>query len=206
MDYSLAPSWGWVDFEDTLRIFTRYPLDTSGRLVVASDGSLTRLLETLYLSTIEVEIKGQKVGGIGKDMADYLGVEASSEAIIRDAWLVTPLSGVKGKERLVYAHSVFLLQGLNKGFLERLKRGEEPLGHLLRTHNLFTLRDNWQIAVILCGSIARDLGLLQDTRFWARRYRLFTNPSPGGGEVQGGLPIVTVAIMEVFSPKILASP
>jgi len=200
MDYSLAPSWGWVDFEDTLRLFTRYPLDPSGRLVVASDGSLTRLLETLYLSTIEVEIMDQKVGGIGKDMADYLGVDASSEAIIRDAWLV------KGKERLVYAHSVFLLQGLDKGFLERLKGGEEPLGHLLRTHNLFTLRDNWQIAVILCGSIARDLGLLQDTRFWARRYRLFTNPSPGGGEVQGGLSVVTAAIMEVFSPKMLASP
>lgn len=199
MDYSLAPSWGWVDFEDTLRLFTRYPLDPSGRLVVASDGSLTRLLETLYLSTIEVEIKDQKVGAIGKDMADYLGMDVSSEAIIRDAWLV------KGRERLVYAKSTFLLQGLNKRFLERLKRGEEPLGHLLRTHNLFTLRDNWQIAVILCGSIARDLGLPQDTRFWARRYRLFTNPSPGG-EVQEGLPLVTAAIMEVFSPKILANP
>lgn len=199
MDYSLTPSWGWVDFEDTLRLFTRYPLDPSGRLVVASDGSLTRLLETLYLSTIEVEIKEQKVGAIGKDMADYLGMDASSEAIIRDAWLV------KGKERLVYARSTFLLQGLNKRFLERLKRGEEPLGHLLRTHNLFTLRDNWQIAVILCRSIAGDLGLPQDTRFWARRYRLFINPS-AGGEAQEGLPLVTAAIMEVFSPKILANP
>ncbi|MBI5892429.1 MAG: chorismate lyase [Deltaproteobacteria bacterium] len=193
MEYNLAPLPNyrqWFKFEEAIDLFSRLSMAMPERLLLSSDGSLTRLLESVYLSPIEVEVKNQKTEQIDAAAADYLGVSSNQDAVIRDIWLT------KGRQRLVYANSVFPTSGLDKGFLEKLIRGYEPLGHLLRSHNFLTLRDNWEIGIIQCPDAALDLSIPIDTPLWARRYRLLANPLTTGNGI-------TAAIMEIFSPDVL---
>lgn len=194
MKYNLAQISGysrWFRFEETLDLFSKVSMEPAERLILSSDGSLTRLLESLYLFPVEVEIKNHKLGHIENVIAEYLGVEPKQDAIIRDIWL-------KGDgKRLVYAQSIFLGADLDKDFLDKLIKGDEPLGHLLRNHSLLTLRDKWEIGIVQCPEVASDLSIPSDTYLWARRYRLLANPLTGSG--------ITAAIMEVFSPEVIRS-
>lgn len=192
MNYNLAQISGygqWFRFKETLDLFSKVSVEPAERLLLSSDGSLTRLLESLYLFPIEVEVKNHKIELIENVIAEYLSVSPKQDAITRDIWLK------KDRKRLVYAHSVFLSAGQSKDFLDKLIKGDEPLGRLLRSYNLLTLRDNWEISVIQCREIADDLGVPSDTPMWARRYRLLANPVSGSG--------ITAAIMEIFSPDVV---
>ena len=192
MNYNLAQISGygrWFRFEETLDLFSMVYVEPAERLLLSSDGSLTRLLESLYLFPVEVEIKNHRMELIENVIAEYLSVSPEHDAITRDIWLK------KDGKRLVYAHSVFLCAGQSKDFLDKLIKGDEPLGHLIRNYNLLTLRDNWEIGVIQCREIADDLGVPSDTAMWARRYRLLANPVSGSG--------ITAAIMEVFAPDVI---
>ncbi|MBI5682283.1 MAG: chorismate lyase [Deltaproteobacteria bacterium] len=192
MNYNLAHVSGysrWFRFDETLDLFSKISMEPAERLILSSDGSLTRLLESLYFFPVEVEVKNHRIEPIENVIAEYLNVSPKQDAITRDIWLK------KDGKRLVYAHSVFLSAGQSKDFLDKLIKGAEPLGRLLRSYNLLTLRDNWEIGVIQCREIADDLGVPSDTHMWARRYRLLANPVSGNG--------ITAAIMEVFSPDVV---
>ncbi|HBO84455.1 MAG: hypothetical protein A2073_07835 [Deltaproteobacteria bacterium GWC2_42_11] len=192
MHYSFASIGNfnrWFGFGETIDLFSGFSLDNHERLILSSDGSLTRLLESLYMSPVEVEVKDQKKDRIEEWVADYLCISPYQDVMIRDIWLT------KGKERLVYASSVFPVAGLDETFLEKLKKGEEPIGHLLRTHNLLTMRDKWEIGVIQCREVADDLRIPADVLLWARRYRLLASPIGGMG--------ITAAILEIFSPAVI---
>lgn len=158
-------------------------LGERGRLILSSDGTLTRLLQAIY-SDVRVELKGQRVERALDDSCKIYGIE-DEEVIKRDVWLTG--DGI----RLVYAHSVIPVRMIPSEVAVRLRHGLEPLGSILDDSNLFCKKAHWEVGRVISPEIARSLGIPEDYIFWARRYQILT---------ESGLMAI---VMEIFSPYLL---
>lgn len=153
-------------------------------MLLLSDGSLTVLLNASLLSFVRLQRLRQEDIILGRDMADYIEIDAGQKAIDRDVWLMN------GDKRLVYANSTLPTSLMGDEIYNKLSKGDTPIGILINEQNILTRRDRLQIARINSPEISRELGLSEDTALLARRYRLHTE-----GGFKG-------AILEVFSPNI----
>ncbi|MEK7841294.1 MAG: hypothetical protein AAB197_01350, partial [Deltaproteobacteria bacterium] len=77
MDYSIAPGWKWIADKEAARLCERLHMPPQCRLLLLSDGSLTRFLEALSGYPVDVEIKNHETRRLNKEEATYLEVLAS---------------------------------------------------------------------------------------------------------------------------------
>ncbi len=155
-------------------------LTDRGRALIASNGSLTRLLEALYLKEINIEVKNQGISPQSNGSLKLLGISENEEVMTRDVWLVD------GNKKLVFAHSVIPVKILPSNILKKLTPGKEPLGSILEKEDIFCKKNFYEFARLKWKDIAKGFNLPEDYVFWARRYRIST---------QSG---IIAAIMEVF--------
>ncbi len=161
------------------------------KLLLLSDGSLTLELEILTGCKIRAEVINTETIKISGRDANYLEVEPNCKALERTVWLMA-----SGK-RLVYAHTVMPLKGVDAGVLEAIeKTPDEPLGRVLLEKGIFFTKDKLEIAAIKCAEAAEGLGLKKDAPLFARRCML-TNKADKGGR------LIKAAVIEVFSPDIV---
>lgn len=193
MNYSIARGWKWIADKEALMLFKKPHLTPQHRLLLLSDGSLTRFLETLNQSPVDVEIKNHATMRMEKDEAEYLEVDGIKEAIIRDVWLI------QNKKKLVYAHSVFPLTGLDKGLLENISTSVEPLGKNLTNRGLLTFKDKLEICAVHCSNVNNALNLAHKTILWAKHYRL-------EAQALSTRKKITASITEIFSPELAGFP
>ena len=193
MDYSIAPGWKWVSDKEAVGLCERLNMLPQHRLLLLSDGSLTRFLEALSGSPVDVEIKNHETRRLNKEEAAYLEVLASQDAIIRDVWLI------QDRKKLVYARSVFPLAGLDKDFLNKIATSIEPLGRSLTEQGLLTFKDKLAICAVHCSDINNLLNLAPRAILWAKRYRLTAEAASGGK-------CITASVIEIFSPELVGKP
>lgn len=193
MNYSIANGWKWITDKEAVRLCEKINLKPQHRLLLLSDSSLTRFLETFNQSPIDVEIIKHETHKIEKKEAEYLEVDISQDAIIRDVWLI------QKTKKLVYAHSVFPLAGLDRHWLEKISLSIEPLGKSLTKHGLMIFKDKLEICAVTYGKISNILDLPAQTLLWAKHYRLFAQPLTEGR-------CFTASITEIFSHELLGSP
>lgn len=184
MSYSISLSSGWMDGDQFLSLCSSRSTNIPTRMVLLSDGLLTRLLNALLLSPITLQRLRQEEVALNDEMAEYIETEGGQRAIDRDVWLMN------GNERLVYANSILPISLMRDDIYNGIIRGDVPIGALLIDQSVLTRRDRLQIARVKAPAISTELGLPEDTEFWARRYRLNTE-----GGFKG-------AILEVFSPRL----
>ena len=184
MLYNIAPSNGWIDDKQFLSFCSSNPLNAPTRMLLLSDGSLTRLLNALLLSPITLNRLRQEEVSLDNDMAEYIEAEAGQRVIDRDVWLMN------GGEKLVYANSVLPTSLMRDDIYNEITKGDTPIGTLLSDQSILTRRDRLYVARVTSREVSQELGLPEDTELWARRYRLNT---------EGGFKGV---IMEVFSPRL----
>ena len=193
MDYSMAHGWKWIADKEAAALLEKLALKPHHKLLLLSDGSLTRFLEVLNQAPVDVEIKKHEIRKIKKDESVYLEVDASQEAIIRDVWLT------QNKKKLVYAHSVFPLAGLDKNLLDNISTSIEPLGKSLTDRGLLTFKDKLEISAVYCSDVNSALNLAPNTILWAKHYRLLAQAS----SLEKG---ITASITEIFSPELAGKP
>ena len=193
MDYSIAPGWKWVSDKEAVGLCERLNMLPQHRLLLLSDGSLTRFLEALSGSPVDVEIKNHETRRLNKEEAAYLEVIASQDAIVRDVWLI------QNRKKLVYARSVFPLAGLDKDFLNKIATSIEPLGRSLTEQGLLTFKDKLAICAVHCSDINNLLNLASRAILWAKRYRLTADAASGGK-------CITASVTEIFSPELVGKP
>ena len=198
MDYSIAPGWKWVSDKEAVGLCERLHMPPQGRLLLLSDGSLTRFLEALSGSPVDVEIKNHETRRLNKEEAAYLEIPASQDAIIRDVWLV------QDRKKLVYARSIFPLAGFapdrfNREFLNKIATSIEPLGRSLTEQGFLTFKDRLAICAVHCSDINNLLNLAPHAILWAKRYRLTAEAASGGK-------CVTASVTEIFSPELAGMP
>ena len=192
MDYLIAPGWKWVDGREAASLFKRLNLMPQNTLFL-SEGSLTGFLEATGKSSVDVEIRRHETCKINKDEADYLGISISQEAIARDVWLT------QDKKRLVYAHSVFPLSGLDRHVLKRISSSIEPLARSLTLEGLQTFKDRLEICAVQCRKVNSEINLPPEAILWARHYRLLVKTPSDGKDI-------IASVTEIFSNEIAGSP
>jgi chorismate-pyruvate lyase len=162
----------WLNGDEFLKSDAAHRLAPALRALLTSDGSITLLLQSLLLTSIEVEVLRQEDIELDQTMAGLLSAVPGSAVLARDVWLTA-----KGR-RIVSASSVILVGELSPLLLRALRSSERPMGLLLQESGERVTRDRLQIA-----SDAEPSGLLTPEtypvrRAWIRRYRMSLSSRP----------------------------
>lgn len=188
----------WLTVEKFWDYCRDHPVDPSMRMLLASDGTVVRLLQTLFLQPIGIEVRSQRELLMDDALADWLEIEKGEKAVERKVWLTTPPdrrneSLPKGRKR-IFAISTFPISPkLPPGFYQEMQLGQKPLGRIIQERRLLTRRDRLEIRRLRDPEAAEELGLPPGDFFWARRYRLTISEQVSG------------AIFELFSPALFSS-
>jgi len=161
------------------------PLPELSRILLASDGSMTQMLETIFLSNVSINIKRQETVYPSMDVTSFAGLQEGSSALLREGWLTVD------DRPLVYVQSLLFV--LDDGILplSMIREFDKPLGKIMRSENLKTFRDSFYIGKLTSPDIAKELDLDVHKGFWSRFYRLTTD--------QG----LTGVMFELFCPWLL---
>lgn len=165
----------------------RNPIDPVLRLLLTSDGTLIRHLESLFLASVKVAVQDQREIRIDEEHASRIGIPAGEKGIQRKVWLSA------GGGRKVFALSIFPLSGLKPDFHQEILLGQKPIGRIIEAQQLPTRRDRLEITRLALPQVAEALGLQPRELFWARRYRLIISDQVSG------------VIFEAFSPSFFSS-
>lgn len=143
------------------------------RLILTSDGTITRTLQALHQQPIRLEVKAQADTPLEPEMIEYLEVSHPWKAISRKVWLK------KDHHPLLYASTILAFTRENSGLFEEIHQRSKPLGFLLEEFQLPSLKDKLLIGRMIHPDTSRSLGLAPATELWARHYRLtIQNRSP----------------------------
>ncbi|MDC4205629.1 MAG: chorismate pyruvate-lyase family protein [Candidatus Manganitrophus sp.] len=77
----------WLTMEAFWEGCRRNPIDPVLRLLLTSDGTLIRHLESLFLSSVKVAIQDQREILIDEEHASRIGIPAGEKGIQRKVWL-----------------------------------------------------------------------------------------------------------------------
>lgn len=184
---------GWLDmrYDPAKELFTG--LRPHQRLLLASGGSLTLDIEHLLETDINVDLIRMEDSILDLDAASYLQTAPGVQVCERVVWLKA------GEKKLVYAHTIFLLERTDPAIIESLNRSlDEPLGKVLGRKRISFTKSRMEAGIVVCGQAAADLDMAPDTRFVARRYVLADS---GTSTSQANR--IMAAVTEVFSPEII---
>lgn len=184
MLYNISLLSGWMDAGEFLALNSTRSIKPSARMLLLSDGSLTRLLNAFLLSPVTLNRLRQEEVALGREMAEYIEADAGQKVIDRDVWLMN------NNDKIVYANSVLPTSLMRDDIYNGITRGDTPIGILLSDQSILTMRDRLQIARIKASEVSRELGVPEDSELLARRHRL---------SIEGGF---KGAILEVFSPRL----
>jgi len=178
----------WLGLDDFLDYCLKSGIDDLSRLILSSNGSLTRLLRALTLSEVAFKVGRQTLTSIDEDTARFLDTAASGPAISRDVWM-----GCE-KKQLVFATCLISISEMSSELYDEITRQVKPLGTLISKYNLRAVKEKFSFALVKSPQIAAQLGYNQDQSFWARFYKL---------SAEGGL---LAKVFEVFSPELVTVP
>jgi chorismate-pyruvate lyase len=168
--------------ESFLRHCRKSHIDPLLRTILTSDGTITRTLQALHLNPFELEIKKQSEVQLDSEIAKFLEMNESEQAISRKIWLH------ESKRRMIYASTILAFSQSHSLLLEQIQETAKPLGLLLEEHQLPSIKDKLTIGRLVHPEIAAGLGLTPTTELWARHYRLMVHE------------FLRASVLEVFSP------
>jgi len=154
---------------------TAGPLSPLQRVLLGTDGSVTRILELACGAPVAVTTRVQKVEKADPSVAENLQVQPGDEVNHR----IVELKNTRTGETLIYAESYTPLSRLSSSFRDDLMRADVPIGKILEHHRLETRREILGMSVGTRGpDIARAFGLSGNPLFLSRRYRIIHGDFP----------------------------
>lgn len=183
----------WLTKEAFWKGCRRNPIDPVLRLLLTSDGTLIRHLQSLFLTSVQVAVQDQREILIDEAQSSWIGVPAGEKGIQRKVWLTVGGPSAARGEKKVYAVSTLPLSGLKPDLHQEILLGQKPIGRIMEAQHLLTRRDRLEIAQVPLPQIAEELGLHPRELFWARRYRFVISDQVSG------------VIFEAFSPSLFSS-
>jgi len=183
----------WLTKEAFWEECRRNPIDPILRLLLASDGTLIRHLQSLFQAPVQVAVQDQREILIDEEQASWIGIPAGEKGIQRKVWLALGAPSAAKNERKIFAVSTFPLSGLKPDLYREILLSRKPIGQIIEAQHLLTRRDQLEITRLPLPQIAEALGRPAGELFWARRYRLTISDQVSG------------VIFEAFSPSLFSS-
>lgn len=151
------------------------PLSPLQKILLGTDGSVTRILELATGAPVTVTTLLQTIEVADREVAERLKVAPGQEVNHR----IVELKNTRTGETLIYAESYTPLSRLSPTFREDLMRADIPVGRILERHRLETRRE---IVKMTAGprpeTIAERFGLSGTPRFLSRQYRIIHQDLP----------------------------
>ena len=150
-----------------------HSLDPLYRLLVATDGTLTEMLEALSLEKMCLVKLGQEIGP-ATEQVNALDVRPGESLLDRKILL----QGEQTNKTYLYARTQLAMDRLEEPVREGLLRTNVPLGLLLKQNRMETFKELLQLR----REPARDLSSYfrndPDTPLLVRTYRVFSGKQP----------------------------
>jgi len=151
------------------------PLTPLQRILLGTDGSVTRILELATGAPVAITTLQQTVEAADLLVAQRLDVPPGQKVNHR----IVELKNTRTHETLIYAESFTPLSRLSPSFRDDLMRADIPIGKILEQHQLETRRE---IVKMSAGPrpapVAESFGLSGNPRFLSRQYRIIHHEHP----------------------------
>lgn len=162
------------------------------RLLLVSDGSLTRLIRGWSLADVSLDTLCMDERPVEDETAKWLDTPVGTIVYHREVWLTA------NGDRLVFASSDWYLpdtetdlSNLAARFISDLRTSSVPVGDLIRKRGLWSKQELLEIGLYRSDELSNLWG---GEQFWGRRYLM---------KVEG---IVCGTILEIFSPRLGEAP
>ncbi|BAW32173.1 MAG TPA: chorismate pyruvate-lyase family protein [Methanothermobacter sp.] len=109
------------------------PLSNTQKILLATDGSITRILDVLF-GKVKIRTLVQEFREANEKIADKLDIAIGEKINYR-------IVLIGNKEPLIHAISYIPLARLDNDFKEDLIRADIPIGKILRKHNIESRRE-----------------------------------------------------------------
>jgi beta-ribofuranosylaminobenzene 5'-phosphate synthase len=151
------------------------PLSPLQRILLGTDGSVTRLLELATGARVTITTLMQELEPASPVVAERLDIPPGSEVNHR----IVALQDSRTGEPLIYAESYTPLSRLSPHFREDLMRADIPIGRILERHRVESRREiTGMSAGPRPGPIATRFRLPGDALFLSRHYRIIHQDHP----------------------------
>ncbi len=144
------------------------------RILLATDGTVTTILEAYADEPIEARRLAQRRRPAGQQDAEPLAVDPGCSVLDRHVLLCGARSGTT----FLYGESLIVPDRLDPGIIDRLESTSQPIGALLRASRLETFREILAAGDHPAGSYARHFGTDEDAVLLYRTYRVLLRGQP----------------------------
>jgi chorismate-pyruvate lyase len=136
------------------------------RILLTTDGSITRILEAVF-GKIKIETVKQQVIKADENIASMLQIDKNEEVNYR-------VVNIKaGNDVLVYAVSFTPLKRLREDFKESLMKADIPIGKILQKHGMEARREiNWRRFEPANAGLAEIFGIKKGEVVLVRNYNI----------------------------------
>jgi beta-ribofuranosylaminobenzene 5'-phosphate synthase len=151
------------------------PLSPIQRILLGTDGSVTRLLEIVTRSPVDITTRIQEIRAADDTIARLLDVSPGEEVNYRVVELCNRSSG----SVLLYAVSHTPLSRLEPAFRSDLMRADLPIGKILRIHQIESRREILDLSVQPAdGELSAVFGIYLEEPVLSRRYHIIRGKKP----------------------------
>jgi beta-ribofuranosylaminobenzene 5'-phosphate synthase len=155
------------------KLAERVELRPLHRILLTTDGSITRILEAVELCPVEVEAVLQEVVKAEPEIAALLRIRAGEEVNHR---VVNLLSR---RRVLVRACSYAALSRLEPKFREQVMRAEKPIGRIMAELQVESRREVLDFSVVEANrELAGVFGIAEGSLLLERRYLVVRHSQP----------------------------
>lgn len=157
--------------DETLRLIHDMDVPLGLRICLATDGSLTHLLEVLFGKEVSVRAVEQEVVGADEHAAAILSLPTGASINRRRVVLSA------GDTPLVWALSLSALERMPPSLREGVARAELPIGKILKQHNIESRRELLRVErtdelkeVLGCEAVVREYYIIHTSQpmMWIR--------------------------------------
>jgi chorismate-pyruvate lyase len=137
------------------------------RILLATDGSITRILEALTCKAVQIKTVEQQIIKADASIAKMLKIEEGEDVNYR----VVNLKA--GEDVLAHAVSYTPIKRLKDEFKEDLMKADLPIGRIMREHNIEARREiNWERVEGANADLAKIFGIKEGEVILARNYNI----------------------------------
>ena len=143
------------------------------RILLTTDGTLTKILEAYLLESIQIVKLSEKVVYLAEDILS-LDLIKGSRVIERKILLQEATS----KRNLIYAESILALERLDKNFKDELLKSKIPMGKLWLEHKLETFKEIIDSRKESAENLSDYFKITKEDKMLSRTYRVFSDRQP----------------------------
>ncbi len=136
------------------------------KIILTTDGSVTRILESLFGKRVDIITKDQKIIKANKYIADVLGINVGENVNLRSVFLV------HGNVKLAYAVSFSPIERLDRRFRDDIARADIPIGRIMAKHKIEARREIIDISVVRSKGLSK---ILSSRIILKRNYNIISN-------------------------------